>query len=243
MSSGVIVRLRWPQRPQICVLVIVAATLPVWFNTLRMEKTIKAIGGDPMRGPNRTTVALEEVSDCFGRLAPGAVVLAPWDQSGVLAGLGNVRVIGSGYCSDFRRRPFCRLLRIVYHIRVERFQALVLGTEGIQFLLVRRPEWELCWDIVVSFVTLLGHIPTENEVRANRAVESRQRSPRPLIVSCPGIEEREEDHSVVMNRERLWKNETARRWLNSVPVHLLALATVTTYCVAISLEAVKAVIS
>ena len=37
-----------------------------------------------------------------------------------------------------------------------------------------------------------------------------------------------------MNRERLWKNEAVRRRLNSAPVHLLALATVTAYCVAIS---------
>ncbi len=37
-----------------------------------------------------------------------------------------------------------------------------------------------------------------------------------------------------MNLERLWKNETVRRRLSSMPVHLLALATVTTYCVAIS---------
>src|SRR5580692_4876704 len=37
-----------------------------------------------------------------------------------------------------------------------------------------------------------------------------------------------------MNLERLWKNEAARRRLNSTPVHLLVLAVVAVYCVAIS---------
>ena len=37
-----------------------------------------------------------------------------------------------------------------------------------------------------------------------------------------------------MNLERPWKNETMRRRLNSTPVHMLALAALTTYCVAIS---------
>jgi hypothetical protein len=37
-----------------------------------------------------------------------------------------------------------------------------------------------------------------------------------------------------MNRERLWKNEAMRRGLNSTPVHLVALAVVTAYCVVIS---------
>jgi Dolichyl-phosphate-mannose-protein mannosyltransferase len=37
-----------------------------------------------------------------------------------------------------------------------------------------------------------------------------------------------------MNRERFWKNETWGRRLNSVPVHLLALAALAAYCTAIS---------
>jgi hypothetical protein len=43
-----------------------------------------------------------------------------------------------------------------------------------------------------------------------------------------------ENHSVAMNLERLWKNETVRRRLNSTPVHLFLLAAVAAYCVAIS---------
>jgi hypothetical protein len=182
LSSGVIVRLRWPQRPQLCILVIMVATLPAWFNILRLEQTIKAIGGDPMRGPNRTTVALEEVSDCFGRLAPGAVVLAPWDQSGVLAGLGNVRVIGSGYWSNLD--GLFAAYELFTTSSVERFQALVRERQ-IQFLLVRRPN-ELYGDIVVSFVTLLGRIPTEMEVEET-AVWKAANDPHAHLVSCPEL--------------------------------------------------------
>jgi hypothetical protein len=37
-----------------------------------------------------------------------------------------------------------------------------------------------------------------------------------------------------MNLEQLWKKEAVRRRLNSTPLHLLALAAVAAYCVAIS---------
>ena len=135
-----------------------------------------------MRGPNRTTVALEEVSDCFGQLAPGAVVLAPWDQSGVLAGLGNVRVIGSGYWSNLD--GLFADYELFTTASVERFQAVVRERQ-IQFLLVRRPN-ELYGDIVVSFVTLLGRIPTEGEVE-HTALWKAANDPHARLVFCPEL--------------------------------------------------------
>ncbi len=182
MSGGVIVRNRWPQRSLLCILVIVVATLPAWLNVLHVKQSIDAINGDPMRGPNRTTIGLELVSDCFGRMAPGSVVLAPWDQSGVLAGLGNVRVIGSGYWSNLD--GLFADYELFTTTSVERFQALVRERQ-IQFLLVRRPN-ELYGDIVVSFVTLLGRIPTEMEV-AQTALWKAANDPRARIVACPEL--------------------------------------------------------
>ncbi|HXI83935.1 MAG TPA: hypothetical protein VNL17_07570 [Verrucomicrobiae bacterium] len=182
MSSGVIIRLRWPQRPQLCVLAMVVATLPAWHNVLRQEQGIKAMGGNPMRGLNRTTIGLEVVSDCFGRMAPGSVVLAPWDQSGVLAGLGNVRVIGSGYWSNLD--GLFADYELFTTTSTERFRALV-GERQIQFLLVRRPN-ELYGDIVVSFVTLLGRIPTETEV-GQTVLWKTANDPHARVVTCPEL--------------------------------------------------------
>ena len=182
MSGGVIVRLRWPQRPELCVLVIVLATLPAWLGVLQLKQGIAAINGDPMRGPHRTTVGLEVASDCFGRIAPGSVVLAPWDQSGVLAGLGNVRVIGSGYWSNLD--GLFAGYELFTTTSIERFQALVRERQ-IQFLLVRRPN-ELYGDIVVSFVTLLGHIPTQMEVDQT-ALWKAANDPHARIVACPEL--------------------------------------------------------
>jgi hypothetical protein len=182
MSGGVIVRLRWPQRPELCVLVIVLATLPAWLGVLQLKQGIAAINGDPMRGPHRTTVGLEVASDCFGRIAPGSVVLAPWDQGGVLAGLGNVRVIGSGYWSNLD--GLFAGYELFTTTSIERFQALVRERQ-IQFLLVRRPN-ELYGDIVVSFVTLLGHIPTQMEVDQT-ALWKAANDPHARIVACPEL--------------------------------------------------------
>jgi hypothetical protein len=163
----------------LCVLAIVVATLPAWLGVLRLKQGIAAINGDPMRGPNRTTIGVEAASDCFGRLAPGSVVLAPWDQGGVLAGLGNVRVIGSGYWSNLD--GLFADYELFTTTSVQRFQALVRERQ-IQFLLVRRPN-ELYGDIVVSFVTLLGRIPNATEV-AQTALWKAANDPHARIVSC-----------------------------------------------------------
>jgi len=182
MSSGVIVRLRWPQRSQLCVFVIIVATLPAWLNILRLEQSVEAMDWDPMRGPNATTIGLEAASDCFGRMAPGSVVLAPWDQSGVLAGLGNVRVVGSGYWSNLD--GLFAGYELFTTTSVERFQALVRERQ-IRFLLVRGPN-ELYADIVVSFVTLLGRIPNSMEV--NQTVLWKiVTDPAARIVACPEL--------------------------------------------------------
>jgi hypothetical protein len=182
MTSGVIVRRRWPERSLLSVLVIVVATLPAWFNVRRVERSVQAMHADPMRGPHRTTIGLEAASDCFGRIAPGSVVFAPWDQSGVLAGLGNVRVVGSGYWSNLD--GLFADYELFTTTSVDRFQALV-RERHIQFLLVRGPN-ELYADIVVSFVTLLGRIPTAREV-GQTALWNVVNDRDARIVACPEL--------------------------------------------------------
>jgi hypothetical protein len=49
-----------------------------------------------------TVLVMDEVSACLERANERPVVLADWSQSGFLAGMGKVRVVGSGYWSNLQ---------------------------------------------------------------------------------------------------------------------------------------------
>jgi hypothetical protein len=101
MAAGVATERCWPKRPWLGVGLIILATLPSWFLAFKISRSVHLVKGDSMRGPYVEMFALRAASDCLGQEAKASIVLAAWDQGGVLAAMGKVRVVGSAYWSNF----------------------------------------------------------------------------------------------------------------------------------------------
>jgi hypothetical protein len=158
MTVGVSIRTFWPSRTWTCVCVVLVATLPSWFLSAKVAESVKLVGGNSMRGPHVETFALRAASECLSG-AKKPVVLAAWDEGAILAGMGNVKMVGSVYWAGFDGLMSTHELFTTNS--PERFWELV-RQRGIDFLIVpasdrlERAVWE-------SFVALYGRIPTNDE--------------------------------------------------------------------------------
>ena len=160
MTAGIAVT-RWRGRdPVICLAVILVATIPPWMLNLKVAHNLALAGRDPMRGPYVETFALRSVSDCLGGAGEQPVVLAPWEQSSVLAGLGKVKVIGSGFWSNLD--GLADTFEMLTTTSEDRFEELA-RKRNARYVLLRSPE-EMEIDIRQSFVALTGAVPTPSEV-------------------------------------------------------------------------------
>jgi hypothetical protein len=111
-----------------------------------------------MRGPHVETFALRAVSECLHE-ADKPVVLAAWDEGAILAGMGNVKVVGSQYWSNLD--GLMDTHEFFTTTSQERFWELV-HQRGVEFLIVPESD-RLDRAIWESFVALHGRAPTRNE--------------------------------------------------------------------------------
>ncbi len=182
MSVGVGLRCRWPRRPWWCVALVVLATIPPWMAVARLRNEARAVAANPLRGPNGTTFVLEAASDCLSRTGRRPVVLAVWDQGAVLAGMGKVRVIGSGYWSNLDG------LRDTHEMfsttSAQQFWELVRKRE-VEYFLVPPPAL-LADAISDSWWLMNGTRPTIAQVKATVIWQVASRGDFP-VVSCESM--------------------------------------------------------
>lgn len=113
-----------------------------------------------MRGPYVETFALRAASDCLGASARRPTVLAAWEPSSVLAGMGKVRVVGSGFWSNLDGiSDTCEMLTTPSE---DRFWQLV-RKRNVEFFLMPSPA-AFERDVRQSFVALNGRVPNQWEV-------------------------------------------------------------------------------
>jgi hypothetical protein len=159
MTAGISVRHCWPERPWAGVGWIVLATLPPWFLAAKIHHNVNLVRGDSTRGPYVEMFALRAASDCLGQEAPGSIVLAAWDQGGVLAGLGKVRVIGSAYWSNLDGLTDTHTL-FTTHSESRFFE--LARNRRVDFVLIPSPG-RLERAVWQSWVALHGRPPTRAE--------------------------------------------------------------------------------
>jgi hypothetical protein len=161
MTAGIAVT-RWRGRdPVVCLAVILVATIPPWMVNMKVAHNLELTGKGPMRGPYVETFALRAVSDCLGSSDDPPVVLAPWEQSSILAGLGKVKVIGSGFWSNLD--GLADTFEMLTTTSEARFWELV-RKRNVGYALLRSPE-EIEIDVRQSFLALSGTVPTPSQVR------------------------------------------------------------------------------
>lgn len=161
MTGGLIVQRLWPGRTLLCVAVLLVATAFPWWRTLQTAEQVKrTVRQGVLSGPFATTFGLEAVSECFGRLAPGAIVLAPWDQAAVLSGMGQVRIVGSAAWSNLD--GLADAYTLFTTIDESEFWK-VAGARRIEFMLVRDPGG-LASDIALSIIARYGERPTAQRI-------------------------------------------------------------------------------
>jgi hypothetical protein len=156
MGGGLVVNELWPRWRWVGLAGLVGLTLPPWWVAARQCVSVRNEDW-----AENVTARLELVSDCLGQHAPGAIVLAPWDQGSVLAGLGQVRVVGSGYWSNLAGLMDEQQLLTTESPEV--FWGIV-KRRGIEYLLVREPPAFL-FDLTLAGVVVHGRIPADAEVR------------------------------------------------------------------------------
>jgi hypothetical protein len=176
MTAGLALTRSRLRDPVICLAVLLCATIPPWMINLKIAENLKWAGTDPMRGPFVETFALRAVSICLGGSADQPVVLAPWEESSVLAGLGKVKVIGSGFWSNLD--GLADTFEMLTTNSDARFWELV-RKRNVRYILLRSPE-KLEQDIRQSFVAASGKEPTATEVRGAYVWQLRndERAPR-----------------------------------------------------------------
>ncbi len=161
MTAGVVV-CHWRGRdPVLCLAVILVATGPPWMVNLRVAQNAKLAGNNPMRGPYVEVFALRAVSDCLSRSGHPLVLLAPWEQSSILAGMGKVKVIGSGFWPNLD--GLTTEFEMWTTSSEEQFVELA-AQRGIRYVLLRSPE-EMERDVREAFVARSGRPPTSGEAR------------------------------------------------------------------------------
>ncbi len=166
------------RRPWLCAGLIVVATLPAWWQVAQSRRQAQQVAANPVRGPYGTTFVMEAVSGCLGGRP---VVLATWDQGAVLAGMGKVRVIGSGYWSNAEG---LRAAHEMFSTRSpERFWELVRERE-VEYFLVPPPEL-LAEAIQDSTVISGGRLPSLPEVKQTVAWQVASRGNFPVVACEP----------------------------------------------------------
>jgi len=162
MTAGLAVTHLWANSPEFCLAGMVVATFPAWMINLRVNHSMKLIGGDSLRGPQVETFALEAVSDCLGSTVRHPIVLAPWDEASFLAPMGKVRVVGTGFwCNLDGINDTGEMLTTA---SADRFWELQ-RKRNVEFLLVRS-QASLEEDMRLAFVALTGQEPSQTDIAA-----------------------------------------------------------------------------
>jgi hypothetical protein len=143
-------------------LVVAAASIPCWQFVFRFQREVRGMHDDAMRGPHFATIALEAVSDCLEQPREQPIVLARWDMSGVLAGMGKVRVVGTGYWSNLD--GLFTAYELLTTTSAEAFWQTV-ESRRIEYLLVRSDN-DLVGEIADAFVTIHGARPSTQDIEA-----------------------------------------------------------------------------
>ena len=159
MSAGVAVQRSWPKRPWFGAGLVLLATVPCWVLAAKISRNIHLVKGDSIHGPYAEMFALRAASDCVGEQGKGKIVLVAWDQGGVLAALGNVRVVGSAYWSNFD--GLNDTFEMFTTPSRTRFLQLV-RKRGVEFALIPSPG-RLERAVWQSWVALYGRPPTRAE--------------------------------------------------------------------------------
>jgi hypothetical protein len=146
--------------PVLCLTIMFLATIPPWLVSATVNRNLKLIGANPLRGPYVDTFALRAASDCLGASGRQPIILAAWEQSSILAGLGKVRVVGSGFWSNLD--GVSDTWEMLATPSEERFWQLVRERK-VEFLLLPSPA-RFEQDVRESFRALNGRAPTQKEV-------------------------------------------------------------------------------
>jgi hypothetical protein len=162
MTIGWLLVCHAPSWKWLPLLITVVATIPCWRFVLRFQREVRSFDGNAMRGPHGATIALQAASDCLAQLHKPPIMLARWDQSGVLAGMGRVRVIGSGYWSNLD--GLFAAYELLATTSPEAFWQTV-ETRRIEYLLVRGDDG-LAGDIANAFIMIHGRRPTAQDMEA-----------------------------------------------------------------------------
>jgi len=192
MTAGVAVRHRWQTRPSLCAGLVVLATLPQWILAAKIHRNVGLVHGNSIHGPYSEMLALRAASNCMGQAANDGIVLAAWDQGGVLAGSGKVRVIGSAYWPNFAG------LRDTYELFTtssqQQFFELV-RKRRIDFVLIPSPA-RLERAVWQSWVALHVQPPTRAEA-FGAYIWQVARSEKFKIVSCGALSNLAPDWRIV----------------------------------------------
>lgn len=196
VAAGAVLQERFTTRRRWWTTGIMAlAVAPCWWLLYFIEKEAKPLRANPALGPHGTTFGLDAVSRCLGREAPGAILLATWDQSGVLAGMGAVRTIGTGYWSNMD--GLFESYELMTTTSTERFREL-FEKRQIQYLLARAPG-AFAGDIAWAFIALHGRVPTREEIEAT-VVWKIAAHPNATVVDCPELRRAAPDWRLVKLR-------------------------------------------
>ena len=160
ITAGLAVTHLLGRDPLRCLAIVFAATIPIWLLNIQVSQNLRSIRGNSMRGPYVETFALRAASDCLGASARQPTVLAAWEPSSVLAGMGKVRVVGSGFWSNLDGiSDTCEMLTTPSE---DRFWQLV-RKRNVEFFLIPSPA-AFERDVRQSFVALSGQVPNQREV-------------------------------------------------------------------------------
>lgn len=169
-------------RPLVAVALMAVAALPCWLFVRTIWEEARPYRAQPALGLHGTTFGLDAVARCLRREAPGSIVLAPWDQSGILAGMGGVRTIGTGYWSNLD--GLFEAYELLTTDSTERFREL-FEKRQIQYLLAREPA-AFAGDIAWAFVALHGRVPTRAEIEKT-VVWKIADHPHAPVADCPEV--------------------------------------------------------
>jgi hypothetical protein len=182
MAAGVALTRLHSQDPLVCIAAIVLATIPSWIVNLKVAKNMKLAKIEAAGGPFAETFALCAMSECLEELGEKPVVLAPWEESSILAGLGKARVIGSGFWSNLD--GLADTFEMFTTASKARFWELV-KKRNVRYALLRSPD-RLEIDIRQSFVAAYGRAPTRSEVETAYIWQLRDNEQFPAVL-CLGM--------------------------------------------------------
>jgi hypothetical protein len=160
MTAGLAVTRRRSRDPLLCLAIMFVATIPPWMVNLRVSHNLKLVSANSMRGAYLETFMLRAASDCLGASALQPTVLTAWEPASILAGMGQVRVVGTGFWSNLDGLD--DTFELLTTSSEDRFWQLVKKRKVEFFLLPSPGKFEQ--DIRQSFKALKGRVPTQNEI-------------------------------------------------------------------------------